>query len=208
MIEVVDHLVYAVPDLGTAVEELESRLGVRAAPGGRHPGEGTRNALLALGRDSYLEIMAPDPAQGSPGRPRWFGIDRLVTPRLAGWAAKARDLEDTARRAVQSEIPLGPVIDGRRDRSERVALSWRFTDPHVVVGDGIVPFFIDWGDSPHPGRGAPRGISLIGLRAVHPEPQRVERMLAGLGLDLSVEAGEKPALVATLRTPRGRVDLT
>jgi len=58
----VDHLVYAVPDLDAAVSDLERRLGVRAAPGGQHPGRGTSNALIAPGPDSYLALPAPDPA--------------------------------------------------------------------------------------------------------------------------------------------------
>ncbi len=48
-----DHLVYATPDLDATVAELERRLGVRAAVGGRHPGLGTRNRLVGLGGRSW-----------------------------------------------------------------------------------------------------------------------------------------------------------
>jgi len=34
--------------------------GIAPVLGGRHPGGGTRNALIAPGADSYLEIVGPD----------------------------------------------------------------------------------------------------------------------------------------------------
>ena len=43
--------------------------------GGSHPGLGTHNALLSLGDESYLEIIAPDPTQPKPDHPRIFGLD-------------------------------------------------------------------------------------------------------------------------------------
>jgi hypothetical protein len=88
-----------------------------------------------------------------------------------------------------------------------VLLTWQFTNPLVVVGDGIVPFFIDWGTSPHPARTAARGASLIGLRAEHPDPDRVQNLLRTLGLDFRVTNGPAPALIATIDSPRGRVEL-
>src|SRR6187455_233387 len=125
----VDHLVYAVPDLDAGVADLERRLGVRAAPGGQHPGRGTRNALIALGPDSYLEILAPDPAQAVPPGGRWFGVDPAVPARLAGWAAKGADLARLAASAGQRGVPLGPVVAGSRQRPDGVMLRWTLTDP-------------------------------------------------------------------------------
>jgi hypothetical protein len=85
--------------------------------------------------------------------------------------------------------------------------SWRFTDPLVLVADGIVPLFIDWGLSPHPSESAARGASLIALRAEHLDATRVRLMLQKLGIDLPVVSGPAPALIATIDCPKGRVVL-
>jgi len=76
-----------------------------------------------------------------------------------------------------------------------------------VVSDGIVPFFIDWEDSPHPSERGAEGVTLIGLRAEHPDPASVQRMLRQLGTDLPVKSGPHAALVADLACPRGRIQL-
>ena len=203
----VDHLVYATPELQAGVERLEKVFGVRAAPGGQHPGRGTRNALLSLGPGRYLEIIGPDPEQPKPAQPRPFGIDDLEEPRLVTWAAKGTDLERLASEARRGGVTLGDVISGSRRRADGVLLSWRYTDPRVVVAGGVVPFVIDWGKTPHPASTATHGVTLIGVRAEHPEPEQVQKALSGLGLDLRVQPGPRPALIATVDSPRGRVEL-
>src|SRR5215470_2891916 len=203
----VDHLVYATPDLNRGVEEIEKLLGVRATPGGQHPGRGTRNALIRLGPATYLEIIAPDPEQPPPKTPRPFGIDGLKKSRLVTWAAKGVNLERLRDEAARKGARLGEVMSGSRRRPDGALLSWRYTDPQTVLADGLVPFFIDWGQSPHPARSAAQGASLIALRADHPDAQRVQRLLRELGLDLPLQPGAAPALVAIIDSPRGRVEL-
>ncbi len=203
----VDHLVYAAPELEAAVTGLEARLGVRAAFGGRHPSDGTRNFLMALGPAVYLEIVGPDGQAAAPSRPRWFGLDTLTEPRLVAWAARGEGLDKVVAAASAVGIRLGSVASGSRETADGQLLSWRFTDPRVVVEGGVVPFLIDWGQTPHPALSAPRGAILEGLRAEHPEAERVRGVIAALGLDIPVTAGGKPALIATIRTPRGAVEL-
>jgi hypothetical protein len=203
----IDHLVYATPDLQAAVDGFERLTGVRATPGGQHPGRGTRNALVALGGSSYLEIIGPDPEQAPPASPRPFGIDGLTTPRLVTWAAKGTDLDAIVAAAAAKGIRLGAVGDGKRQRPDGVVLTWRYSDPKTVLADGIVPFFIDWGKTPHPSQTAAPGVRLLALRAEHPDAARVQAMLRSLGLDLPVKQGPAPALSATLETPKGHVEL-
>jgi hypothetical protein len=203
---VLDHLVYAAPDLDAAVEALFARLGVRAAPGGSHPGRGTRNALLALGAGSYLEILAPDPAQLHPG-PLWMGLEGLASPGLTAWAVRSSDLEGDLRRAERAGLDLGGVLEGSRRRADGEQLVWRFTDPRVREAGGLVPFFIDWGSCPHPAATAPAGVSLAALRAEHPDPGDAATLLGSLELDLPVTKGPRPALIAVLETSRGLVEL-
>jgi hypothetical protein len=207
LLAAVDHLVYATPDLQLGVDRIERLLGVRASPGGQHPGRGTRNALLALGPGAYLEIIGPDPEQPAPSQPRPFGIDDLKEPRLVAWAAKGKGLEQLARDAARGGVVLGEVISGSRRRADGVMLSWRYTDPRTVVADGIVPFFIDWGSTPHPAVSAAPGASLVALRAEHPDAQRVHAAVSRLGIDLAIQHGARAALVAVVNSPRGRVEL-
>src|SRR5712692_4539134 len=203
----IDHIVYATPDLNAGIEAIEKLTGVRATPGGQHPGRGTRNALIALGPTTYLEIIGPDPEQPAPLGPRPFGIDELKAPRLARWVVKAQNLEQLAAEASRKGIQLGEVAGGKRQRPDGVLLTWRYTNPRVDLAGGLVPFFIDWGDSPHPAATAAKGLTLIALRGEHPDAARVAKLLTQLGLDLPLRTGPTPALIATIDSPRGRVEL-
>ncbi len=207
LLDRIDHLVYATPDLTVGIETAERLFGVRASQGGQHPGEGTRNALIALGPTSYFEIIGPDPDQPKPDRPRRFGIDDIKAPRLTTWVAKGTGLEKFASDAAAHGVNLGAVISGSRKRPDGVVLSWRYTDPRVVLADRLVPYIIDWGTSPHPSATAAKGVTLLTLRAEHPDAENVQKMLRQLGFDLAVTRGPKPALIATFDSPKGRVEI-
>ena len=207
LLDRIDHLVYATPDLTVGIDTAERLFGVRASQGGQHPGEGTRNALIALGPTSYFEIIGPDPDQPKPDRPRRFGIDDIKAPRLTTWVAKGTGLEKFASDAAAHGVNLGAAISGSRKRPDGVVLSWRYTDPRVVLADRLVPYIIDWGASPHPSVTAAQGVTLLTLRAEHPDAENVQKMLRQLGFDLAVTRGPKPALIATFDSPKDRVEI-
>ena len=74
-------------------------------------------------------------------------------------------------------------------------------------GAGLIPFLIDWGESRHPADNAPGGIRLVALRGEHPAPETISGALRQLGIHLPIITAQTPALVATLDTPRGEVEL-
>ncbi len=204
-----DHVVYAVPDLEAAIDDLEQRLGVRSTLGGRHPGRGTYNALPSFGDGGYLEIIAPDPKQPDPAAPRSFAVDTLTEPVLRTWAAKAPDIAARVQRARDAGYDPGDARDMSRERPDGVTLAWRLTQSGSEPGGWLVPFLIDGGESPHPADDAPGGVTLDSLRAEHPQPDAVRSMLAALGLDRELEVTEGPAarLFARMTGLAGSVDL-
>ncbi len=197
----VDHLVYAAPDLALAVADLEERFGVRAQAGGKHVGLGTHNALLALGPRTYLEIIAPDPGQPEPSMPRPLGVDGITHGGLAGWALACDDIDEMAAEARSRGYDPGEVSDGQRAGPAGTVLRWRAT--LTSLADGLVPFLICWGDTEHPARSAPNGLILESLQIEHPDPPALTPLLAALGADVEVKPAATPALVAHLSGPNG-----
>lgn len=200
-----DHLVCAAPALAQGVAWLEERLGVRATRGGRHPAWGTENALVGLSVTTYLEILAPDP-EAEPTS-LTLRLEALDAPRLLTWAAKSENLEAMVARAAGLGVDLMKVRAGNRRRPDGSMLSWTLTDLSAPRLDGLVPFFIDWGASPHPAASLPTACTLIGLEAEHPQATRVRDVLAALDLDLAVQEAPRAALIAQIDSPRGIVEL-
>lgn len=218
MLAVIDHLVVAAASLEAGASWLEERLGVALSPGGEHARMGTHNRLLRLGPRLYLEVIAVNPAAPPPRRPRWFGLDSPEVaarirerPRLIHWVASTGDIASASAACPEH---LGEILE-----MSRGDFSWRISVPadgrlpgdgrSIPLTAGLVPSLIQWDTPSHPAERLPdAGCSLLKLEGFHPEPQRIGRALAALGLAgtlalYPVEAGETPTLVAYIRTPGG-----
>jgi hypothetical protein len=204
MTATIDHLVYVCPDLGPAVAAIAAQTGVRPAFGGQHPGLGTHNALLSLASRTYLEIIAPDPAQPRPAEPLPFGLDTVTQPGLRAWAVAPDDLDAAVRKAASAGFGHAAIVSRRRRTADGRELTWRMTTYPRSPGVAVTPFLIDWGSGEHPAGAAPAGLSLQQFRLRSPEPDRLAALLRALGLDLNVESASEPALSAVLRGPQGQ----
>ena len=136
-----------------------------------------------------------------------FRIDSLDEPRLVTWAAKGRNLDALSAITLPNGEHIGQAFSVSHRQPDGSLLAWTLTDPTVTIADGIIPFFIDWGDSPHPASAAPAGLRLEGLSLEHPDPASVKPLLERLGLAVPIHAGGEPALQAFLETPQGDVIL-
>jgi hypothetical protein len=198
-----DHLIVAGPDLDELVRQVAASTGVRAAAGGRHPGQGTWNALLGLGVGCYLELLAPDPQQ--TGGAFRASIADLDAPALHTWCVRAGDADAVARR-VEAAGARPRRLAMARQRPDGVTLQWElvFVDAHPY-GD-LVPFFIDWRGSPHPSGSLPTGLTCDTLRLAHPDAAGLRTLLMDLGAlagEVDIATADAPALAAGWRGPGG-----
>lgn len=197
-----DHLVIAARTLQEGRAWLEGRLDVPMQDGGKHGTFGTHNALLSLGPNGYLEVIATNPDAPAPSRPRWFGLDtpelreRLEGgPALIHWVAAVTALE-----------PGPQVLELARDENR-----WALTVPEdggLPMG-GVAPSRIVWHTPPPPERLTDVGVRLGRLRLGTPTPDALRAVLDRLNFMGEVEVHEapQPELHAVLETPGGLVTL-
>jgi hypothetical protein len=201
----VDHVIYAVDDLDVAAERFRDEFGLASIVGGRHPGWGTANRIVPLGRE-YLELVAVVDRAEATGSEFGRAVIQAVAsgPRLLGWAVATADL-----RGIASHLNLD-VASGSRTRPDGSTLRWQLAGVGDALAAGALPFFIEW-DVPaelHPGaavaehRTTPRGIGWIEIVATE------ESLRAWLGdndLPLRITDGPPSLSAIAITTAAGEI---
>jgi len=201
----IDHLMLGASDLSLGKTWIENQFELPVMDGGRHPGQGTRNALLGLAEDCYLEVIAPDPAQVLAGT---LGAQllRYKTPRLRTFAVRCSNFEDLVPRLAGFGFGHR-ILEMSRETVGGGELSWRllFVSDHPY--SARMPFFIDWGQSPHPCRDLAVAGSLRQITVQLPDQlASFERLMRQLDLPVLVRQAP-PALLATVAGKQGLIDL-
>lgn len=201
-------MVFAVADLDEAAERFRRDWGLDSTPGGRHPGWGTANRIVPLGRD-YLEIIAVvDEVEALRSV---FG--RTVLERAeagGGWVATCVEPGDLD--AVASRLGLD-VSEGRRERPDGIELRWRSAGLEDPRRAPWLPFFIAWDVPPelHPGSArAGHGTRADGIAWVEVagDRARLRDWLGDAELPIRVIGGAPPRIRAVgLATADGELEI-
>jgi hypothetical protein len=163
--------------------------------------------LLGLGPDQYIEIIAPDPAQGTPAHPRPFDLDdpalKLALeaePQLIAYVAATPSIEAVVAR-------LGASHGGEVRAMRRGALSWRMAFPPQRQDMGnLIPPLIQWDGARAAAQIPDSGWRLTGFEAQHPDMDALREAIAARGLAEAIKLRQSPSprLVAHLRHRDGR----
>lgn len=201
----VDHLVWYCGDLARGEADLARIMDCKPAYGGIHPNEGTRNSLVSLAGNTYVEILGRDPAQAEAGLDPELRM--LTGAGLYHWAMGGADLSELQKRAIAAGLDGSELVTGGRTLPDGRALKWKLFGIRTHAFGALVPFFIDWMDSDHPAKTAPRGGRLVKIEVVSPQAQDLREIYRVLGIDVEVGAAAKAGLSAIIESGSGRHEL-
>jgi len=207
----VDHVTYAaeVDGLKATAQRLAKKLGLKPVVGGVHPRFGTRNIIIPLAHERYVEVVEVLDHPASDKVPFGQAV-RARSEAGGGWLGWVVCVDDMS----EAEQRLGrESVVGSRRRPDGVELKWRQLGVKGLLADPQLPSYIKWDDlTVHPSVGAKTKVTISGLQ-IAGDPQRVRDWL-GLPADETstfidftfVAPHGTPGLLAvTFDTPKGPV---
>ncbi len=170
-----DHVSYAVlnNELADTVQRLGADLGASFIDGGKHPRFGTRNFILPLSNNSYIEVVAPLDHPAAESVPFGQAVRRRAESG-GGWLSWVLAVDDLAPLEEKVGRTAGP---GHRVRPDGVELRWNQIGIIDLLDDPQLPFFIKWdSESAHPSTAANNQISVSQI-ALSGQQSSVEQWL-------------------------------
>lgn len=136
MLQGIDHLVIAVPALAAAIKTYRD-LGFTVVAGGRHPGIGTDNALIAFRDGAYLELIGFH--EPRPDHRWWEPLQRGGG--LVDFCLRTDDLAGDAALLRRAGVAVEELQGRTRQRPDGFEVRWVFA---VARGGhrGVAPFLI------------------------------------------------------------------
>ncbi|MBI4851882.1 MAG: VOC family protein [Acidobacteria bacterium] len=201
---VLDHLVWAVPDLDLAIKEIETATGIKAAIGGNHPSHGTCNALISMGDGEYFEILARD--NSLPAGELAKFCQNLSKPNLVTWVVRTNNIPEIIKRAESAGYQT-VLKEMNRLKPNGEQLKWQLLWLKGHECGNYVPLIIDWQNSTHPSLDAPSGLKLVSftVEAINPKP--LEDIFSLLSINVNLKSSLKNRMIALIDSPKGILEL-
>ena len=213
-----DHVSYACESDGllATTERIAAALGADFVKGGVHPRFGTRNMILPLANNQYVEVVEVLNHPASDKAP--FG--QAVRQRSEcgggwmGWCVAVDDLSPFEERLGRSSVP------GNRKFPDGQELAWRQIGINGLIADPQVPYLLRWDEGTealHPSNALPgmpgsvklKSLTIAGSAARvtdwlgHP----VEAPLDGVDVTWIAPAGTPGIMSVTFDTANGPVEI-
>lgn len=200
-----DHLIIGVADLDESLKQFEALTGIRPVYGGKHPDIGTHNALISLGENKYLEIIAPQPGGKVADFVQFLHDIKGFSPVM--WAVTTEDMTRTVDRLATAGYQTLKPAAGLRKRENGLMLNWTVLNMAPSAPKGS-PFFIEWGEnSTHPASSSPKGCEIQSFKIKTPEPEKLSRFIEVTGLTVPVEQADALGFSVSLNCPYGIIQL-
>ncbi len=207
----VDHVVYAAEHDGVVAtaERLGKLIGVRPVDGGNHPRFGTRNVILPLRHERYLEVVEVLDHPASYKAPFGQAV-RARSEAGGGWLGWVLAVDDIH---VQEARVGRESVEGNRTRPDGLELHWRQLGVKGLIADPQLPFYVEWAaGTEHPSRSGETATRIRQLQ-IAGDPERIRDWLGqpaaevSPSIDLSFVAphGTPGLLSVTFETPEGMV---
>jgi hypothetical protein len=175
----IDHIVLGTSDLDKAIDDFEAMTGVRPLMVVSHNGLGTKSARVAFESCAFLEFLGPDPKQSGnmPMAQKLAKIPegKLVPIHYAIYHDKAADFKKTTWSDMGLECDQVTMI--AKDRSQPWKWDMFFLEGHEE--EGLMPFFINWGDSQHAAGRLPI-VGTLNKVTVHSSDDKVKKLVQGV----------------------------
>ena len=208
----IDHFALAAQTLEIGQEYILKKTGLTVPFGGVHQGMGTHNCLMATGDDSYLEIIANDPNQPDPSRPRAFNLDdckvmarTAVRPHIQTVILRTSDAVQDAMKAQEVGVDLGNIVDAARGDLRWILV---MREDRTLALNGTAPPLIEWPAGPHVSKGMHyEGLILTKLTIASPESEALKTLFTAMNVQdgrLRVEYADTKKITATCQLPNGR----
>ena len=152
---------------------------------------------------TYLELIAPDPNRNISEEDLFFNLGQIKSPKIITWAVRTTDLDSLGKM-----MRLTNIQDGGRVTENGAHLKWK-TAEIVEYSDqtGMIPFVIQWGDTPHPAGTSPQGCQLLEFSAEHPTPNQLNKLLSEILFPFKIDVAQSFKLKLKINSPKGVVSL-